>query len=70
MEHCLQVDDTAAGPGPEELDGLPQIHGQGNIRQDSEIGRGEEVQTGLALDPPQLAICVDNSVSWAARAAA
>lgn len=64
MEHRLQVGlPHVPRPRLEEVDALGQVLRHGGIGEDLQVLGVEEGQAGLALDLPQLAIRVDDSVA-------
>lgn len=51
-------------PRLEFVDALRQISRKGYVGEDLKILGGEEGQASLALDLPELAVCVDDAMAW------
>ncbi len=63
VEHMLQVN-NAAGPGFEIADALLKILWKSYIREHAKIRGVEETQASLSLCLPELAVGVDDTISF------
>ena len=68
MENMLQVHNGPAGFAPQALNALGKVLRERHICEHSKIGGVQEIQPSLSLYPPELAVGIDDTVSWSVLA--
>lgn len=66
MKDVLEVDDPA-NTRRQVVHGLGQIPGERHVGENAEVGGVEKSQSGLSLQLPEVAVCVDDAVSCTPR---